>query len=88
MEQYQGSQVSGTEVHKKPEETDNLLNSSAETLPNIPKTPDTSFENKPQGTKSGAGVTPAEARLELGGKRIPTQRDWEQEGGYTTSEVR
>jgi len=48
----------------KPEEADSLLNSSAETLPNIPKTPDTSFENKPQGTKSGAGVTPAEAWLE------------------------
>ena len=39
--QYQGSQVSETEVHKKPEDTDHLLNSSAETIPNIPKTPDT-----------------------------------------------
>ena len=64
------------------------MNSSAETLPNIPKTPDTSFENKPQGTKPGAGVIPAEARLELGGKKLPNQRGWEQEGGHKPSEFR
>ena len=39
VEQYRESQESGTEAHTKPEEVDGLLNSSAETLPNIPKTP-------------------------------------------------
>ena len=85
---YPESQESGTRIHTGTRDLDGILNSSAETLLNTPKTPDTSFENKPQGTQPGAGVIPADARVELGGKKQPNQRGLEQEGGRKPSEFR
>ena len=73
-EPYLESQESGTRVHTKTGEVDSLLNLSAETLPNIPKTPDTSFESKPQGTQPRAGAIPADIQLELGERKQPNQR--------------
>ena len=64
------------------------MNSSAETLPNIPKTPDTSFESKQLGTQPVVGATQADARLELGERKQPNQRGLEQEGNNIPSEVR
>ena len=43
---YPESQESGTRIHTDTGDLDSILNASAETLLNIPKTPDTSFESK------------------------------------------
>ena len=83
---YPESQESGTRVLTNTEEVDSLLNLSAETLPNIPKTPDTSFESKQRGTQPVVGVTQADTRLELGERKQPNQRGLEQEGDKETQE--
>ena len=43
---YPESQESGTRIHTDTGDLDSILNASAETLLNIPKTLDTSFESK------------------------------------------
>ena len=54
-ELYPESQQVGTGDPTNTGELDNLLDSSAETLPLVPKTPDTSFESKQQGAGSVVG---------------------------------
>ena len=80
------NQVSETKVHTNTGEVDGLLNSSAETLPSIPKTPDTSFESKQRGTQPVVGVTQADAWPELGERKQPNQRGLGQEGDNNSSD--
>ena len=86
-ELYPESQQSRTRDHTKTGEVDSLLNSSTETLPTVPKTPDTSFESKQQGTWPEVGATQADARLEPGEREQPGQRGLEEEGDHIPSEV-
>ena len=53
---YLKSQENGTGFHMNTGEVCSLLNSSTETLPNIPKTPDTSFKSKQWDTQLVVGA--------------------------------
>ena len=68
---YFESQGNGTGFDTNTEEVCSLLNSSTETLPNIPKTPDTSFKSKQQNTQPVVGAAQVGVRLELGEKKQP-----------------
>ena len=87
-EPYLESQESGTRIHTDTGDLDSILNSSAETLLNTPKTPDTSFESRQLVAQPVVGAPQADARPDLGERKQPNQRGLEQEGDNIPSEVR
>ena len=86
-ESYPESQQVGAGDPTNSGELEPQLDSSAETLPRVPKTPDTSFESKPRGAGSGVGATRTSAWSKSGEREQPDLRSAGQEGDSIPSGV-